>query len=368
MKILIEGYFVDYEIQLAKALSKIEHTVLILPFSQIAEEFREMVNDQFELRTLESNKLNFLPTKLRNFINLINIVRRIDPDIVHIQVQGGIDNLITFIYFKIFHKRPIVATFHDVKPHLGDRPILLIFIRYWIRKYSDAIIVHGETLKEQMIKDYRVPAKKIFVMPIGEHEVAPFKKYERPDITDDGRTILFFGRIYEYKGLKYLIEAEPIISKAVPGIKVVIAGTGENFKKYQLMIGKRNRNFIVYNYHISYRQGAEIFQKSTIVVLPYVEASQSGVVLTAYGFKKPIVVTNVGSIPEIVDNNVTGLIVPPKNAEYLAEAIIKLLLDVNLRKRMGENGFTKLRTELSFDEIVKKTISVYEKALHHVVN
>ena len=104
------------------------------------------------------------------------------------------------------------------------------------------------------------------------------------------------------------------------------------------------------------------------MVLPYVEASQSGVVLTAYGFKKPIVVTNVGSIPEIVDNNVTGLIVPPKNAEYLAEAIIKLLLDVNLRKRMGENGFTKLRTELSFDEIVKKTISVYEKAVHHVVN
>jgi glycosyltransferase involved in cell wall biosynthesis len=74
------------------------------------------------------------------------------------------------------------------------------------------------------------------------------------------------------------------------------------------------------------------------VVLPYVEASQSGVVPTAYGFKKPIIATNVGSIDEIVDDGKTGLIVPCQDPRALAEAIIKLLNDDELRKKWGKKG------------------------------
>jgi glycosyltransferase involved in cell wall biosynthesis len=359
MRILIEGHFIDYEIQLAKALSKREDVILVLPFGRLDEEFREMVNDQFDVRTLETNKLNFLPDFLRRLTKLVSVIRHTKPDIVHIQVQGGPLDFVTLLYFKIFEKCPVVTTFHDVKPHLGGYTKLMIFLRYWIRKYSNAIIVHGERLKELMIKEYNILPEKIHVIPIGEHEVAPFKKYERADIKDDGKTILFFGRIYEYKGLKYLIQAEPLISRQVPGIKIIIAGTGENFERYRDMIGERHQNFVVHNYRIPYNEGAEIFQKSSIVVLPYIEASQSGVVLTAYGFKKPVVVTDVGSIPEIVDNNITGYVIPPKNHEKLADAIIRLLVDENMRKKMGENGYTKLKTELSFNEIAKKTMIVY---------
>lgn len=363
MRIMIEGDFLDYEIQLAKALSNGEDAVLVLPVSQLAEELRETANNSFELHTLDTGKLNVLPKKLRMFIRLASIIRGINPDIVHLQVGGGTDNFIILLYFKIFRRRPVVCTFHDVKPHLGSNPVLMNFIRFWLRKYSDAIIVHGERLREQMIKEYNIPARKVFAIPIGEHEVAPFKKFERADIKDDGKTVLFFGRIREYKGLKYLIEAEPLIAKEVPGVKVVIAGAGENFKKYEDMMGARSQNFIVHNYRIPYQEGAQILQESSVVALPYVEASQSGVVLTAYGFKKPVVVTNVGSIPEIVDNNITGFVVPPRDPEKLAEAIIKLMQDENLRKKMGENGYLKLKTELSFNEIARKTTNVYRALL-----
>jgi glycosyltransferase involved in cell wall biosynthesis len=122
-------------------------------------------------------------------------------------------------------------------------------------------------------------------------------------------------------------------------------------------------NFIVHNYRIPYKEGAELFQRCSVVVLPYIDASQSGVIPTAYGFKKPVVVTNVGSIPEIVDDGVTGFIVPPKNPEALAEAIIKLLKDEKSRKQMGENAYKKLKTDLSWDNIVEKTIEVYKKAI-----
>jgi alpha-maltose-1-phosphate synthase len=357
MKVLMEGYFVDYEIQLANALSKSEEVTLIVPNRRLAEKYQEIQTNRVKLHMFESNRLNII-------FKLISLVRRINPDIIHIQVQGGIDNFIVFVYYKLVKKRPVVATFHDVKLHLGTKSFFMTFVRYWIRKYANALIVHGERLRQQMIQEYNVSPDRVYVMNIGEHEVTPFKKYEQNDIKDDGKTILFFGRIYEYKGLKYLIEAEPIISKQIPGMKIIIAGTGENFKKYEDMIGERAGNYIIHNYLIPYKQGAEIFQRSSVVVLPYVEASQSGVVLTAYGFKKPVVITDVGSIPEIVDNNITGLIVPPKNPEKLAEAIIKLLNDENLRKQMGENAYTKLKTDLSFDTIAQKTINLYQDVNH----
>jgi glycosyltransferase involved in cell wall biosynthesis len=126
--------------------------------------------------------------------------------------------------------------------------------------------------------------------------------------------------------LEYLIKAEPMVTEQVPDAKIIIAGTGENFKKYDKMMMNRD-NFIVHNYRIPYKEGAELFQRCSLVVLPYIDASQTGVIPPAYGFKKPVIVTDVGSIPEIVDDGVTGFIVPPRNPEALAEAIVKLLKD-----------------------------------------
>jgi glycosyltransferase involved in cell wall biosynthesis len=232
---------------------------------------------------------------------------------------------------------------------------------YFSKKYSNQIIVHGQKLKEQMNEEYKdIPNEKVNVVPIGEHEVAPFKKYESKHIKEEDNLVLFFGRIYRYKGLDYLINAEPMITKELPGVKIVIAGKGEDFKKYEdMMVNKEN--FIVYNDFISYKEGAKLFQRASVVVLPYIEASQSGVIPTAYGFKKPVIATDVGAIPEIVDDEKTGLIVPPKNSKALADAIIKILKDAELRKKMGENGYLKLKTDLSWDRIAEKTIEVYKK-------
>jgi glycosyltransferase involved in cell wall biosynthesis len=99
------------------------------------------------------------------------------------------------------------------------------------------------------------------------------------------------------------------------------------------------------------------------VVLPYIDASQSGIIPLAYSFKKPVVVTDVGSIPESVDDGVTGFIVPPKDPAALAEAILKLLEDEKLRRTMGENGYRKLKSELSIDIAAKEILKVYIKAL-----
>ena len=360
MRIICFGGFIDYQIQLANALCKKETVMLVIPANKLPSEHLGAIDKKVDFHLLGKGKSLYHPASLLILSSFIKSIKEFKPNIIHLQAGGGPIDLFTLSFLR---KYPLVATFHDPKLHVGEPHYhRLNFIMYWERKYSNQIIVHGEKLKEQMIKEYNIPNEKVHAIPIGEHEVAPFKKYEREDIKEDGNLILFFGRIWEYKGLEYLIKAEPMITKEVPDAKIVIAGTGEDFKKYENMMVNRD-NFIVHNYRIPYKEGAELFQRCSLVALPYIDASQSGVISTAYGFKKPVVVTDVGAIPEIVDDGITGFIVPPKNPEALADAIIKLLNDEKLRKQMGENAYKKLKTDLSWDNIAEKTIGVYKKAI-----
>jgi glycosyltransferase involved in cell wall biosynthesis len=359
MRIISLGLFIDYQIQLANALSKKHTVILILPSNKVPEEYTGTIDKKVDFHLLGRSRPSYHPVNLLIFKDFIKKMNEFKPDVIHLQLGGSIVYLVLLPFFK---KYPLVATFHDVKLHTGESNWRQNFIRHWVRKYSNQIIVHGEKLKEQMMQEYNFPNEKVHAIPIGEHEVAPFKKYEREDIKEDGNLILFFGRIWKYKGLEYLIKAEPMITKEVPNAKVIIAGAGEDFKKYESMMINRD-NFIVHNYRIPYKEGAELFQGCSVVALPYIDASQSGVIPTAYGFKKPVVVTDVGAIPEIVDNGITGFIVPPKNPEALADAIVKLLKDEKLRKQMGENAYKKLKRDLSWDNIAEKTIEVYKMAI-----
>lgn len=359
MKIVIfASWFYDYTIQLANAISKKETVVLMLP-NKILKEELSAINEGVELYLFEHPKRMYYPTILSIAYQIIKQIKKIGPDAIHFQVSG----LALCLALPFLRKYPLVGTFHDVKPHTGEESLYYKFLFYCTIKYSNKMIVHGGKLKRQMLREYDLPYGKVHAITIGEHEVTPFKKHERNDLKEDGNSILFFGRIYEYKGLEYLIRAEPIITKEVPDAKIVIAGTGEDFTKYEKMMVANRDNFIVHNYRIPYKEGAELFQRCSVVVLPYIEASQSGVIPTAYGFKKPVVVTDVGAMPEIVDDGVTGFVVPPKNPEALADAIVKLLRDEKLRRQMGENAYKKLKTDLSWDNIAEKTIGVYEKMI-----
>jgi starch synthase len=359
LRILSYGGFIDYQTQLAIALSETETVLIVIPGNKLSSEYFDDRDGTVEIHFLGRGMPLYHPANIFTIIKFLDIMREYRPDIIHMQLGGSIIDLALLFFFK---KYPLVSTFHDVKPHAGERNLLPNFIRYWVRKYSNQLLVHGEILRELMIKEYDLPANKVHFIQIGEHEVSPFKKYALENIKEDGNLILFFGRIWKYKGLEYLIKAEPMITKEVPNAKIIIAGVGEDFQKYEKMMVNKD-NFIVHNYRITYKEGAELFQRCSLVVLPYIEASQSGVIPTAYGFEKPVIVTDVGSIPEIVDDGVTGFVVPAKDSEALAKAIITLLKDEKLRKYMGKNAYKKLKTDMSWGNIAEKTVMVYEAAI-----
>lgn len=351
----IEG-IIQYTIQLANALSKTEETLLLLP-KDSKETYSDLVEDTVKVKTFYRGKRHRYPTNLFGILEILKYINNFKPDVIHI--QSG-DFWLCFI-LPILKKYPIVTTVHDPKLHLGEERLHAKFIAQVTRRYTTQTIVHGEELKKIMTKESRAEKETIHVIPLGDFSF--YKKWEGKDIQEIDNTILFFGRIWPYKGLDYLIKAQPLITKEIPEAKIVIAGKGEDFKKYENLMTNRDA-FIVYNQFIPNEMVAELFQKASIVVLPYVEATQSGIISIAYAFKKPVVATNVGSIPEVVDDGKTGYLVPPENTEKLAETIIKLLQNKEERKKMGENAYEKMKKEMSWDEIAKKTIKVYKKAIN----
>lgn len=249
------------------------------------------------------------------------------------------------------------------RKHPGDwESFLWTLSSQMLKKHSSKLIVHGNELEGQLISE-GILENKIVVIPHGDYSF--FTEYKKDGVKEEN-AVLFFGRIVEYKGVEYLIKAEPLITKQFPNTKIIIAGRGD-FSKYENLT-EHKRNFEIINEFIPDEQVAELFQKSKIVALPYIEASQSGIIPIAYAFKKPVVATNVGSIPEVVDDGKTGFIVPPRDEKALADAIIKLLKDENLRKEMGENAYKKMKEELSWDKIAEKTIEVYKKAINEHKN
>ena len=362
MRIVLYAFdHLEYTMELAEALSKLEDIMLMLPAHKPGLSknwFKGVLADNVRIEPYYQPRLRY-PTNVLALYGIIKKINRFNPDIVHLQGEHPWFNLILPFLTK---KYPLVATVHDVVLHVGDTKSRKIpaFVYKLSVRYADEIIVHGEKLKKQMVEKSNKSVNNVHVLPRGVNSI--YRRLLKSEVEEEDNSILFFGRIWEYKGLRYLIEAEPLITAKVPTAKILIAGTGEDFGKYTRMMVHKEK-FIIHNRVIPSNMVGQLFQKASVVVVPYIEASQSGIVPLAYAFKKPVVATDVGSIPEVVEDGKTGYIVPPKNPEKLAEAIIALLRDKKKRREMGENGYKKTEGELSWDNIATKTIEIYKKAL-----
>ena len=138
------------------------------------------------------------------------------------------------------------------------------------------------------------------------------------------RVLLFFGFIREYKGLRYLLQSLPLILNCFRVHLVVAGESWADVRPYQELIERLHLEDRV-TMHIRYipdEMVATYFTAADLVVVPYTSATQSGIVQLAHGFHKPVVVGNVGGIPEAVEQERTGYLVPPRNPEAIAKAVI----------------------------------------------
>lgn len=219
---------------------------------------------------------------------------------------------------------------HNVFPH--ERFPLDKFLTKRTLRCGDFFIVHSTQDEKDLLSICKNPVYRKAVHPTyNAFKLQNLSKEEgrsQLNITAEEKVLLFFGFIRDYKGLTYLLDALPEVSKQLPDVKLLVVGDFSNEaakKKYESQIaGLGISNLVeIHDGYIPDKEVEKYFASADLVVLPYESATQSGIIQIAYGFEKPVVVTNVGGLPDVVADGETGYVVEPKNSAALAEGIVK---------------------------------------------
>jgi glycosyltransferase involved in cell wall biosynthesis len=311
----------------------------------------------------------------RFYRSLINSLRRNrfaigeHFDVVHFQGVGA-PLLDQFFLKPLARQLPVVLTIHDVKPHYERFVSRASFIKRSLH-VPRRLIVHYEDGKRQLANHWGIRSDHIDFIP---HGIIPVQN--PPNLTDarkklnlpqDRQIILFFGGIRPNKGLDVLIRALEIIKARNQRVLLVIAGglLGRfSFEQYSDMIKKADLSDNVQTF-IQFIPEEEVdyfFAASDLAVLPYLKfEAQSGVLLRAYAHKKPVVVSNVGAMGELLSADNIGLAVEPGAVEPLAMAVINVLDDLD---KFQSRYSSDLESKYSWEHIAEITMHSYEVAIN----
>ena len=239
--------------------------------------------------------------------------------------------VISYIVKKFSKKYTKVLYICDnVIPHekrIGDK-----FFTKLAFSQGDYFVVMSKTVEEDLKlfskgKPYKLiphPVYNIFGDKVEKSEAKDFILKEYGINLQNEKVILFFGYIRKYKGLNYLIDAMPEILKKVK-LKLLVVGEyygdEEKYREQIRSLGLEDDIKVVSDFvpdlNVKY-----FFSASDVVVLPYSDATQSGIIQIAYHYDKPVIATDVGGLAEVVRNNETGLIIEPKSPSAIAKAVI----------------------------------------------
>jgi glycosyltransferase involved in cell wall biosynthesis len=232
---------------------------------------------------------------------------------------------------------------------------------------SDYFVVHTEDNKQKLLLN-NIPDKSIFVIPLGASNKKIISKIEAKNyfkIDQNHKVILFFGNIRNYKGLDTLLEALGTINRN--DISLLIGGSlwKNNWDLYESIIKKYNleKNIIKKLEFIQPSEVGYFFSACDIVVCPYSYFdSQSGVASLALSYKKPLIVTNVGGLPDFVKDS--RFIINPNDPLSLRNMIL-LAIDDNEILRKLEMESAELSEKYSWDNIAERTIEMYKQILDY---
>ena len=360
MKIFLAsfGFLQEYMITIANYLSDKNEVFLLMPQKDIEHKLKSKIRKNVNLQFIEMPKSTISPDNIKVVRDFLELVKLTKPDIIHIQAHGFDWFFLAFPFLKDY---TVVNTVHDPQRHLGEERYrhALFRIRFGV-KSSDHLIVHGLYSKKKLISDYKISKDKISVVPHPNFSI--YKEWQKERSADNRIALLFYGRIREYKGLQYFVEACSKISEKYPDMKFVIAGRGKINSKCKKII-EENDSIILKNYFIDNAETAELFCDADILVLPYIDASQSGVLAISYAFGKPVIATNMGSLGEYIIDGKTGYLVPPKDSQAIYEKALFLLENTEKRINMGRNCMIFSERILSDTRLSELNQQVYQKAI-----
>lgn len=275
--------------------------------------------------------------------------------------------------------RALVYTVHDVQGKALFVPghTLTVWDKWSYRNLYDAphrLIAHSEHSKQELEHVYHVASTKIRVLPLGNYtflrgqdEMSQEQARRILGVPSEAQVVLFFGSIRGAKGLEYLLRAVASLVADVPELWLLVAGAPlkTTWEPYQALIDSLglSQRTIAHPRYIPNEEISTYFAASDAVALPYLEVYQSAVLQLAYAFGRPVITTNVGGMPDVVEDGQTGYLVPPGDSEALASAIHRTMIDRDRARRMGEAGRRLAQTTFAWDAIASNTLDVYRELL-----
>ena len=323
---------------------------------RIGEEIEEL---GFSLVCLERKSKSI---DLRILLDLLHLIDTRNIHIVHTHLYqacmyGRIAALIRGL--------PSVVTEHTAhKKYKLNRRIIS---RLLARKTHKVIAV-SQTVKEYVIERDGIESSRIEVMHNGidvprySSRLTKAEAREILRIPADGFLVGTVGRVEEQKGQMYLINAVRIVKESIPSLRALVVGSGsceDSLKKTVSNLGLDRHVFFMG----PRRDVPEILRALDVFALPSLREGLPLALLEAMASSLPVIVTPVGGIPEIVTNELNGLIVPPRDERSLAESIIALFHDNELRKKLGQTAMTTIQEKFSAQNMVSHLEHVYGSLL-----
>lgn len=288
-----------------------------------------------------------------NLLWVASRLRRLSPDVIHYTCPHPWHMALPLLG----PDARSVFTIHDVEPHPGESASWSRAIRIYntvVSRLADRIVLHGET-HLSTVAEWGVPADRFAVAPLGECRVPP-----EPEPPSASRVALFFGRIRPYKGIGVLAEAAARVQESGRELRLVLAGKGD-LEPYRDVLEAVDAE--VHNRFIEREEVPEFFGRARFVVLPYTSATQSGVLPLAYAYRRPVVATRTGALPEMVDDGNSGLLAPPGDPGALADAMIELLDRPERADELGEQAFEMFRRRYTPEAMADRFEELYTELL-----
>lgn len=264
-----------------------------------------------------------------------------------------------------FKNKPLVITYHNdiIGNGLADyvaRIYNSTALKLLLNQADKIIITQPNYLNSSKhLMEYK---DKIEVIPNG----VDVEKFKPLPVKKEENTIFFLSLLdefHKYKGLDYLLKALVIVKKEINNVKLMVGGKGQLLDYYQKMVEEMDlKNNVEFLGFIHGEKISEYYNKSSVFVLPSISSKQEGfgiVALEALSCKTPVISTEIVGVAGDVKKSNSGIIVPPKNVEELANAILKILTDKNTEE-MGLRGRKLVKEKYTWSKVAEMTEELYK--------
>ncbi|MBE9483007.1 MAG: glycosyltransferase family 4 protein [Chloroflexi bacterium] len=257
-----------------------------------------------------------------------------------------------------------VGTFHAVHGKPGynfGRPISTMMLKRRARKLNGKIVVSKPAMEfaRKYVPGYYTIIPNGIDLDHFSPNVSPIDEF-----CDGKVNILFVGRLEKRKGVNYLLEAYKRVKQEISNSRLIIVGPGTRLRgKYEKQVKRSGLKDVVFIGFVSYDELPRYYKTADIFCAPAIGWESFGIILLeAMATGKPIVASNIEGYASLVTHGVEGLLVPPKDVEILAQALITLMASESLRQEIGARGRVKA-ADYSWEHIARRVLNYYVKVL-----